>query len=187
MARRAREASTLECADVVNVSIVLSDTFSSYEQKIWAGLAPLNRRWGYRTGKQGEHEYFESRTFDTCRMLQEYSDAVFRTISQGALPLSDIKQKVNFASSVQLDDIPADPNCAVTSQELMQEFFNDPDTLERFLQLADQTLTDRSTLPFVTMVIAARALLCIAKGNFKRAKTHMQLLNRSLQSQMDVD
>lgn len=165
---------TLDCIDpekVARIDIVDSLDFTDKEREFLSTKFNLAEEWGYRSDR-GNHELFEEKSRD-CRQLQFYSDLVFRGLQQQELFSSDMNLVKNAAStSVE--------KCGDSASVLLQQYFANPNVAASFRELADYMLHDGNTKVFAAIVVAARALMCIANGSFKQAQIHMVLLSESI-------
>lgn len=139
---------------------------------------PLYQRWGYRTGKNQSHQRFEKDSHDCCRLLQEYSDLVFRHLQQvnqwqeTQLPEYDVLKKVQVAQEVDWADY---PEVAAASTALLLNYFSDEATLNLFIDLTQQDLWDEAhSAAYSLIVVAARAIMCLAAAEYSGAVQHLQ-------------
>ena len=78
----------------------------SSEIKFIKGQHHLSKAWGYRTGKNCEHQLYEVLIKDDY-CIQQYTDIIFRVIQQlsegwGLYPHCDIYNKVKVATSSEI-------------------------------------------------------------------------------------
>lgn len=171
----------LDCIDPTSfarIDIIDSLDFTEKEQDFLRGKRHLARIWGYRSN-HGRHERFEEKSLE-CRSFQFYSDLVFRALQQQELFSSDL-DLVKNAASTSLKE------CGETASQLMRAYLAEPTVASSFLDLADQILHDGNTKAFAAIVVAARALICIANGSFRQAQSHMVLLSQSIFGSNDDD
>lgn len=175
---------SIECLPAQNISKFVSlSEFTENERKILESIVLLYQKWGYRAGPNESHINYELKSHGPARLLQDYSDILFRNLQQFDVHKrvkvfsSDVNKKVNYASTT---DFSNDFKIAgQASTDLLNEYFNsDPLILQLMLEFANQDLYEyEHSLPYVAMVTSARALLCIAIGNYKSAQNQMVSLD----------
>lgn len=168
------------CLDVTagdNVAdMTLEWALTPSERNVLLQLRPLYVRWGYRTGQNEQHQKYELLTHGCCRVLQEYTDILFRNLQQfitGSPRIfeSDVIDKVRNAPDLQIYN----PDMALQSTKLLETYFADENIKNQFLAFAGQDLwREPHSAGYVGMVSAARAIVCIWLGNYRTAKAHLQ-------------
>jgi hypothetical protein len=143
-------------------------------------IAPLYVRWGYRTGPQSNHQGYELMTHGCCRMLQEYTDILFRNLQQtadGRRQIFDSDSIDKARDTPNLQRVSAD--MAEQSTRILEQYFQNAGTINTFLAFAEQDLfREPHSVGYVSMVIAARATICIWLRNYQTAKAHLDAFVR---------
>lgn len=165
---------------------------------IRTNYAALFRAWGYRTGRNQEHENYEdelhvsvARGSRVYGYLTPFTDALFRNLQQiatgSSLVLSgDGYYKFDRASGID----PVDLMTPVELNELdniLRRFLAEDDSRpsevrqgtvhDAMFDLASEKLRGR-TVAFATMVFAASAVLSIAERNYQDASDTVRLYIR---------
>jgi len=155
------------------------ESFTASEQVMLKRLTALYDHWGYRTGKDGDHEAFEAETHFFCPALQPYTDVVFRNLQQ----FDQGRTKVLLESDVysklaQIVNLELFPKQAEQANRIIGNYFYNDDIRNLFCKLAE-TKTDptKNSIPFICIVTVANAICDIAIGKYAAAYKLVQTVN----------
>jgi hypothetical protein len=151
---------------------------SSSEFKQLTPFFPLAERWGYRTGELG-HSGYELRTHtEYLRLLQYYTDIVFRNLqqlrdqrpdSQHVVFVTDVVDHARLAENLDelKDDFGKKDNRVRDSTvTLLSEFMNQPAVRTLMTALASiDIFSNPVTICFAGIVTAASSILLMSQYN----------------------
>jgi hypothetical protein len=168
---------TLKASDVAAAGPRNSRRLVPIEVEKIKQLSFLYKTWGYRAGEDQDHILFEDKSHRSSALLglQDYTDIIFRNIQQvcvlGGVYLheTDTTDKLDRAMNF------------VVHFEFQQEvrsflvaYFKNKRNLKGVLHLASIRPDSRRSKGFLCMIVAARAILCLYRGDFKKAHEHVK-------------
>lgn len=171
--------SELTCATVEPVKAnAKSMTFTAEEKELLDQLAGLYVSWGYRT-KDGDHERYEDETHNGLRKLQEFTDILFRNLQQyhdmqrDRIFNSDVSSKAKTCAVIDFSDYEKK-----RIKDLLSRFLAEHGNTDKMKRLAHSRISKKNSLAFASLVVAARAIICLSLGEFQKAKNHMNKLSK---------
>lgn len=132
---------------------------------------PLYIVWGYRT-KDGDHEEFEHES-TRVRWLQEFTDVLFRNLQQlhvrgmRRMLKSDFEDKFHHATTEYLD-APMLEQGATLLNRYLETDLGSGKVRDCMRALANKSVLHASDM-FTCFVVAAKAILLLAAGEFSSA------------------